>query len=89
MCIFVCACGCIYVCVNVCVPACVCERVCVCVCVCACMPIAILFLLTQLTVQLLNFFATAVRFAEDSIDDDSTGIDVVIVIASKHVILCS
>ena len=76
MCIFVCACGCIYVCVA-------------CVCVHACMPITILFLLTQLTVQLLNFFATAVRFAEDSIDDDSTGIDVVIIIASKRVILCS
>ena len=39
--------------------------------------------LFQLTFQLINFFATAVQFAEESIDEGSTAIDVVIALASK------
>ena len=39
--------------------------------------------LFQLTFQLINFFATAVQFADESMDEDSTAIDVVIVLASK------
>lgn len=31
----------------------------------------------------MNFFATAVQFTDDSIDESSTTIDVVIVLASK------
>ena len=36
-----------------------------------------------MTVQLINFFAIAVRFAEESIDEDSAEIDAIIVIGSK------